>query len=79
MADSLTTALAKVGFETQQVYEADLTDELVSEQDLCISFGGNNTFLKTAMHLKQPKSTLIYGVQSVPKGNHTMCQSTITY
>ena len=29
MADSLTTALSKAGFKTQQVKETDLTDELV--------------------------------------------------
>ena len=50
------------GFEAELSKEVNLNDQKVSDKDLCISFGGDNTFLRTASFIKDSDKTKILGV-----------------
>ena len=45
---------ARKEFRATVVKYNDLTDDHMNDMDLCISMGGTNTFLKAAMHIKDP-------------------------
>lgn len=82
MVDQLAIALRNAGFETELVCEAEIKDSHCMDKDLCISFGGNNTFLKTAMHIKDANKTVIYGVKSIPRQQEDasgMCEAVVDY
>ena len=80
MAEQLAIALQDAGFDTELICETEITDEHALNKDLCISFGGNNTFLKTAMHVKDANRTSIYGIRSIPsKETCGMCEAVVEY
>lgn len=47
--------------------EIDLADDDAANKDLCISLGGDNTFLKTAALIKGPSQSAILGINSHPE------------
>ena len=68
MADGLQTSLEKnAGFDVTVKSEVDLQDIDMSDIDLCISIGGDNTFLKTAAIIKNSQRTAILGLNSHPQ------------
>lgn len=65
LVDTLAEKLnSRRDWNAKVVRYSDLTDEHVNDVDLCISMGGTNTFLKTAMHIKDPTKTAILGILS---------------
>ena len=51
--------------------EVDIVDADVADVDLCISLGGDNTFLKSAAIIKKPERTAILGINSHPERHAT--------
>ena len=49
----------------------DIVDADVADVDLCISLGGDNTFLKTAAIIKNSEKTAILGINSHPERHAT--------
>lgn len=47
--------------------EVEMTHKMTEDQDLCITIGGDNTFLRTAGNILHPSKTAILGVNSQPK------------
>ena len=47
--------------------EVDISDSDAADVDLCISLGGDNTFLKTAAILKNSENKAILGINSHPE------------
>lgn len=54
-------------FNIQYAKEVDVTPQMMEGQDLCITIGGDNTFLRTAGSIINPMRTAILGVNSQPK------------
>lgn len=63
MAESIQSSLQKnAGIHVTVKSEVELQNTDVSDIDLCISLGGDNTFLKTAAIIKNSKKTAILGL-----------------
>ena len=71
MAQNFGSMLEDKGFNVVIKKEVEITKSDVNDTDLCISFGGDNTFLNTASKITNPYKTAIFGVNSFPK--HQRC------
>lgn len=54
-------------WRVETIREVDVTFEEMQDRDLCITLGGDNTFLKAASTISNPERTAIMGVNSQPK------------
>lgn len=55
------------GFNVEVKSEINIEDADAASKDLCISLGGDNTFLKTASIIKNSAKTAIIGINSHPE------------
>lgn len=53
--------LAKQGYDVDLIKDAEISEELASDKDLVLSFGGDTTYLSTASFIKKC-STAIIGI-----------------
>jgi NAD kinase len=53
-------------FNIKVVKEVEVTPQMTSGQDLCLTIGGDNTFLRTAGTIINSANTAILGVNSTP-------------
>ena len=54
-------------WRVESIREVDVTFEEMQDRDLCITLGGDNTFLKAASAISNSERTAIMGVNSQPK------------
>lgn len=54
-------------WRVESIREVDVTFEEMQDRDLCITLGGDNTFLKAASTISNSERTAIMGVNSQPK------------
>lgn len=66
MGHTFADLLQKSGYSVSCINEVDLTNDKTEDKDLVISFGGDNTFLKTASQICN-QNTSVLGVNSMPK------------
>ena len=67
MFDTLVDQLDKKGYNVTSKNEVDITSQDTATQDLVISFGGDNTFLKTASKIRDPEVTAVLPINTQPK------------
>ena len=53
-------------FNIKVAKEVEVTPQMMEDQDLCITIGGDNTFLRAAGSIINAKQTAILGVNSQP-------------
>ena len=51
-------------FNIQYAKEVDVTPQVMEDQDLCVTIGGDNTFLRASGSIINSKKTAILGVNS---------------
>ena len=66
MAENFANMLQEKGFGVRIMNDTDVSKNDIRDIDLCISFGGDNTFLRTAKQISNPYETAIFGVNSFP-------------
>lgn len=66
MAENLEDMLNQNGFKACLVADVDFTAEQAEENDLVISFGGDNTYLKVHSMVQNPFKTAFLAINSMP-------------